>query len=126
MLIAVLEKHGGLRLADQDIFTSSVGGLRVVEPGGDLPICLAIAGAHYGRALGGDVIAVGEVGLGGEIRRVNQLGQRLREAGRLGYRKAIVPAGNDGGGDGGGGVDGVGGMEVMEVRSVNEALGFLE
>ncbi len=126
MLIAVLEKHGGLRLADQDVFTSSVGGLRVVEPAGDLPICLAIAGAHYNRAVGGDVVAVGEVGLGGEIRRVNQLGQRLREAARLGYRRAIVPAGNDGGGGGGGEVDGVGGMEVAEVRTVNEALAFLE
>jgi DNA repair protein RadA/Sms len=91
MLIAVLEKHGGLRLADQDIFTSAVGGLKVIEPAADLAIALAIAGAHYGRALGQGVAAVGEVGLGGEVRHVHQLEQRVREANRLGYQHVIVP-----------------------------------
>lgn len=91
MLIAVLEKHGGLRLADQDVFASAVGGLKVIEPAADLAICLAIAGAHYGKALPPGVAAVGEVGLGGEVRPVHQAEQRCREAQRLGYRSLIVP-----------------------------------
>jgi DNA repair protein RadA/Sms len=85
MLIAVLEKHGGLRLADQDVFASTVGGLRIVEPAADLPLCLAIAGAHLRRTLPRGLAAVGEVGLGGEIRPVPQIDVRSREAGRLGY-----------------------------------------
>jgi DNA repair protein RadA/Sms len=91
MLIAVLEQHGGLRLADRDVFASSVGGLRITEPASDLALLLAIAGAHYRRALEPTTVAVGEVGLGGEVRSVTQLEQRLREAARLGYTRAIVP-----------------------------------
>jgi DNA repair protein RadA/Sms len=91
MLIAVLEKHGGLRLADQDVFVSAVGGLRVVEPAADLAICLAIAGAHYGRALPASIAVIGEVGLGGEVRHVHQLQHRSREAARLGYKTMIGP-----------------------------------
>ncbi len=95
MLIAVLEKRGGLRLADQDIFTSVVGGLKVAEPAADLPIALAIAGAHHNRQLAfdGGVCAVGEIGLGGEVRHVQQLPQRLAEAARLGFGHIIAPHG---------------------------------
>jgi DNA repair protein RadA/Sms len=92
MLIAVLEKHGGLRLADQDIFASAVGGLKVIEPAADLAICLAIAGAHFTKAISPGVAVVGEVGLGGEIRHVHQVEQRVREAMRLGYRTVVLPA----------------------------------
>jgi len=92
MLIAVLEQHGGLRLADRDVFTSAVGGLRVAEPGADLALALAIAGAHYRRALPARTLAVGEVGLGGEVRSVSQIESRLREGARLGYKRAIAPS----------------------------------
>ncbi len=92
MLIAVLEKHGGLRLADQDVFASSVGGVRVAEPAADLPLALAIAGAHLGRSLGERVAAVGELGLGGELRHVQQAERRVREAVRLGFKTVICPA----------------------------------
>lgn len=92
MLIAVLEQHAGLRLADRDIFASSVGGIRVAEPAADLALLLAIAGAHYKRGLAPAVAAVGEVGLGGEVRPVPQLGQRIREAQRLGLHRVIAPA----------------------------------
>ncbi len=95
MLIAVLEKRGGHRLADQDIFASSVGGIRIVEPAADLAIALAIAGAHLNRQLtpGGDggVCAVGEIGLGGEVRHVHQMDQRLAEAARLGFAQIVCP-----------------------------------
>lgn len=91
MLIAVLERHGGLRLSDQDVFASTTGGLRVVEPAADLALCLAIAGAHYHRGLDAGTAVIGEVGLGGEIRRTSAMEQRLREAQRLGFRQAIMP-----------------------------------
>jgi DNA repair protein RadA/Sms len=91
MLIAVLEQHAGLRLADRDIFASSVGGLRVTEPATDLALLLAIAGSHYKRALAPATAAVGEVGLGGEIRSVTNLDQRIQEAARLGYTRLIIP-----------------------------------
>lgn len=91
MLIAVLEQHAGLRMADRDIFASSVGGIKVIEPAADLALLLAIAGAHYKRALAESTAAVGEVGLGGEIRQVNQLEQRINEAARLGYKRIIIP-----------------------------------
>jgi DNA repair protein RadA/Sms len=112
MLIAVLEKHGGLRLADQDVFTSAVGGLKIVEPAADLAICLAIAGAHYNRSLEAGAAVIGEVGLGGEVRRVHQLEQRVREAQRLGYRRVIVPKDQASG-------------QLIGVRTMNEALQVL-
>src|SRR5262249_29887132 len=80
MIIAVLEQHAGLRLADRDVFASAVGGIKVAEPAADLALLLAIAGAHFRRALSPATAAVGEVGLGGEVRPVTQLNQRLREA----------------------------------------------
>lgn len=91
MLIAVLETRGGLRLADQDVFVSSVGGIKIVEPAADLAVALAIAGAHYNRQVDGGVCVVGEIGLGGEVRHVQQLEHRLREAARLGFKHIITP-----------------------------------
>jgi DNA repair protein RadA/Sms len=116
MLIAVLEKHGGLRLADQDVFASAVGGLRVPEPAADLALCMAIAGAHFGKAVPSGVAVLGEVGLGGEVRHVYQLDQRLREASRLGYRTFIMPAGNAAAGKD---------ERFLTVGSVAQALDFL-
>ena len=120
MLIAVLEKHGGHRLADQDIFASSVGGMRIVEPAADLAVALAIAGTHLNRPLdlGRDeaVAAVGEIGLGGEIRHVHQLEQRVREAARLGFLHIIAPPGK---------ARAPSGCRVTQVSTLGEALGLL-
>ncbi|MFN0133621.1 MAG: DNA repair protein RadA [Phycisphaerales bacterium] len=91
MLIAVLEQHAELRLADRDVFASAVGGMRVVDPGADLALLLAIGGAQLRRGLAPATAVVGEVGLGGEIRPVAGLEQRVAEAARLGYRRVIVP-----------------------------------
>ncbi len=91
VLIAVLEQHAELRLADRDIFTQAVGGVRVAEPAADLALLLAIAGAHLRRALEPASCVIGEVGLAGELRPVGHLEQRLREAARLGYKRAILP-----------------------------------
>jgi DNA repair protein RadA/Sms len=116
MLIAVLEQHGGLRLADQDVFTSAVGGLRVVEPAADLALCLAIAGAHLQKCLPRGVAVVGEVGLGGEVRPVHQIEQRARECARLGYGTLVS------GGTASSGYAGCG----RAMRAVREALELLE
>ena len=113
MVIAVLEQHAELRLADRDIFASAVGGVKVTEPAADLALLLAIAGAQFRRKLAAGTAAVGEVGLGGEVRPVTQLDQRMREAARLGYARIIVP-------DGKGPV--VKGIEVIRVKSVNNAV----
>ncbi len=119
MLIAVLEQHAELRLADRDIFASAVGGVRVVEPAADLALLLAIAGAHYKRALPAGTAVVGEVGLGGEVRPVTQLGQRMREAARLGYRRILVP-------DGGSRREAGGAEKGIEVVRVGRVSGAIE
>ncbi len=116
MIIAVLEQHAGLRLADRDVFASAVGGVRVVEPAADLALLLAIAGAHLKRALAPATAVVGEVGLGGEIRPVVQLEQRLREAARLGYTRALTPRGVRGDGRTPKGV------EIVECATVGKAI----
>jgi DNA repair protein RadA/Sms len=91
MIIAVLEKHGGLRLADQDVFASAVGGMKIVEPAADLALAAAIAGAHYSRSIPVGCAVLGEVGLGGEVRPVRMLEQRVRESVRLGYTTLMLP-----------------------------------
>jgi DNA repair protein RadA/Sms len=127
MIIAVLEQHAGMRLADRDVFASSVGGIRVVEPAADLALLLAIAGAERRRSLAAGTAAVGEVGLGGEVRPVAQVEQRVREAARLGFGRVIVPAGGAGGGGrvGWGGDGSSAGVRVVAVRGVGEAMGEL-
>jgi DNA repair protein RadA/Sms len=91
MILAVLERRGRVRLTDQDVFSAAVGGMRITEPAADLAIALAVASATVDAALPADVIAVGEVGLAGEIRRVTGVGRRLAEAARLGFTRALVP-----------------------------------
>jgi DNA repair protein RadA/Sms len=92
MLVAVLQQRAGVALANQDVYASVAGGVRVAEPAADLAVALAIAGARNDRAVDADTIVIGEVGLGGEIRQVPQAPRRLAEALRLGFRHAIVPA----------------------------------
>ena len=91
VMIAVLEKRGGLKLADQDVFASSVGGMKVGEPAADLAVALAIAGAHYNRAVEPGTCVFGEIGLGGEVRQVQQIERRIIEASRLGFTRVIGP-----------------------------------
>ncbi|WP_200944341.1 DNA repair protein RadA [Geodermatophilus sp. Leaf369] len=91
MINAVVERRGGVRLADADVFAASVGGVKITEPAADMALALAIASASKDRAVPGNVIALGEVGLSGEIRRVGGTGRRLAEAARQGYTVALVP-----------------------------------
>jgi DNA repair protein RadA/Sms len=115
MIIAVLEKRAEMRLAADDVFVNIAGGVKVAEPAIDLAIALAIASAHTNRPLSPGTFAVGELGLGGEVRSVPQLEVRLREAARLGLGHAIVP-------HMGPNIPKLGGMALHEVRRLSQAL----
>jgi len=92
LISAVLSRHLGLRLGNQDIITNVTGGIKICEPAADLSIALAIASSFRDVPVDPAIVAVGEVGLSGEIRAVPQLERRLSEAARLGFRRAIVPS----------------------------------
>ena len=92
LLVAVLQKRAGLHLADQDIYTNAVGGLRISEPGADLAVATAIASSLNDRLIDPRTVVIGEIGLSGEVRSVSQLDRRLLEASRLGFTRAIIPA----------------------------------
>jgi len=98
LLIAVLEKRTKLNLSDKDVFINVVGGLRLVDPAADLAVCMAIASATAERTLADDIVVFGEVGLGGEVRRVTNVVQRVKEAKKLGFKRAIAPESKDGSG----------------------------
>jgi DNA repair protein RadA/Sms len=91
LLVAVLHQSARVALGDQDVYVSAVGGVRLAEPGVDLALCLALVSASTGRPLPADVVVLGEVGLGGEVRQVGHTPRRLAEAARLGFRRAVVP-----------------------------------
>jgi DNA repair protein RadA/Sms len=116
LLVAVLQKRVGLGLGGQDIYANVVGGLRIAEPAADLPVALAVASSFKDRPMEAGTVAIGEVGLSGELRSVGQLDRRLLEARRLGFSRAIVPAASRraiGGGHG---------LEVIAAGSVAEAV----
>jgi DNA repair protein RadA/Sms len=94
LLLAVLHRHGGLQVTDQDVFANVVGGVRVLETAVDLALLLAIVSSFRDRALPRDLVVFGEVGLSGEIRPVPSGQERLAEAAKHGFRRAIVPRGN--------------------------------
>ncbi len=93
MVLAVLDRRGGLRLADRDVYAATVGGVRVADPGADLALALAVASAAADLPVPADVVAVGELGLAGEVRHVTGVRHRLVEAARLGFTRAVVPPG---------------------------------
>lgn len=92
MLIAVLSKRVGLSLGDQDVYVNVVGGLKLGEPAVDLGVAVAIASSFKETRVSADLVAIGEIGLSGELRSVSQLERRLGEASKLGFARAIVPA----------------------------------
>jgi len=94
MLLAVLHRHGGLVMGDQDVFVNVVGGVRVMETAADLAVLLAVISSFRDQPLPGDLIVFGEVGLSGELRPVPNGQERLNEAVKHGFRRAIIPAAN--------------------------------
>jgi DNA repair protein RadA/Sms len=113
LLLAVLHARCAVGLGPLDVFVSTVGGVRLGEPGVDLGVCLALVSAASCAPLAGDLVACGEVGLGGELRQVAQIPRRLAEAARLGFRRAIVPQSAQ--------VDGAG-LDVVRVATLGDAL----
>ena len=95
MLVAIMTRHGGIPLADREVYAATVGGLAATEPAADLAILLALSSAARGVALPATVCAIGEVSLSGDVRRVSGLARRLAEAARLGFTTALVPAGSE-------------------------------
>ena len=116
LITAVLTRRLGLHLGEQDIFVNVVGGLMIDEPAADLAIAAAIASSFRNHPIRADLVLIGEVGLSGELRMVNQLQARLREANALGFTSAVVPHRV------GGGEAYPKGMEVIEARSLRQAL----
>ncbi len=92
MLLAVLEKRGGIPVGNCDTYINVIGGLSLDEPAADLATALAVASSFLDRPLGADLAAIGEIGLSGEIRSVSALNQRLSEIDRLGFRRCVIPA----------------------------------
>ncbi len=115
MLLAVLEKREGLRLSTHDVFVNAAGGVRLDEPAVDLGVVVAVASSFRDREIDRSTIFVGEVGLGGELRSVAMLEPRLNEAEKLGFKRAVIPAGS-------GKSWSPGGLEVLPARRLHEVL----
>ncbi|MFP4161504.1 MAG: DNA repair protein RadA [Ectothiorhodospira sp.] len=115
MLLAVLHRHGGLALFDQDVFVNVVGGVRVTETAADLPMLLAALSSFRDRPLPHEMVSFGEVGLAGEIRPVPNGEERLREAAKHGFTRAVVPHANQP-------RKGIPGMEITPARRLAEVL----
>ena len=92
MLLAVIEKRGGLPVSSCDAYINVIGGLTLDEPAADLATALSIASSYIDRPLGADLAAIGEIGLSGEIRSVSMINQRLSEIARLGFQRCVIPA----------------------------------
>jgi len=116
LLVAVLEKLGGMQLSGMDIFTNVVGGLKLVEPALDMGVILALTSSLREKPIPPDLIAFGEVGLSGEIRAVSQAETRLKEAAKIGFKRAIIPKNNAER------VPAIKGIEVIGVSNISEAL----
>jgi DNA repair protein RadA/Sms len=118
MMLAVLHRHGGLMLADQDVFINVVGGIRVSETAADLPMLLALLSSFRNRPLPLSLICFGEVGLSGEIRPVPDGQERIKAALGHGYKEVILPYANAP-------KKAISGLKIHAVRSVQEAIGVI-
>ena len=116
LLMAVTEKRAGLKLGLFDAYLNVIGGLRLDEPGADLPVVLALASSYRDTPIADDLVAIGEVGLTGEIRTVSHMNQRLGEVSRLGFTKCIIPRG------GSEKLEIPKGLTVYRVRNIREAI----
>jgi DNA repair protein RadA/Sms len=115
MLLAVLHRHAGIVCFDQDVFVNAVGGVKITEPAADLPVLLSITSSLKNKALPSKLIVFGEIGLAGEIRPAPRGQERLREAAKLGFTRALIPEANRP-------KQAIAGMEVIAVKRVEEAV----
>ena len=116
LLMAVAEKRGGMKLSAFDVYINVIGGLRLDEPGADLPVALAVASSYRDAVIPDDLAAIGEIGLTGEIRSVSQMNQRLSEVSRLGFKKCIIPK------NGSDKLEIPSGLTVYPVKNLREAI----
>jgi DNA repair protein RadA/Sms len=119
LLLAVLDRRSDVDLLSRDVYVNVAGGVRVSEPGADLGVALALASSRLDLPLPDDVVACGEIGLGGELRRVGRIDLRLREAARLGFRRLMLPAGVAPA------APTPGGVEILPLRQLDEAVRWL-
>jgi DNA repair protein RadA/Sms len=118
MLLAVLHRHAGIATWEQDVFVNAVGGVRIGEPAADLAVCLAAVSSLSDRAIPEKVVVFGEVGLAGEVRPAPRGQERLREAAKLGFEKAVVPRANQPKAR-------ISGLEVLPVERIEQAVQLL-
>ncbi|MCC7091956.1 MAG: DNA repair protein RadA [Nitrosomonas sp.] len=118
MLLAVLHRHAGMACFDQDVFVNAVGGVKITEPGADLAVLLAIVSSLKNRPLAEKMVVIGEIGLAGEIRPVQRGQERLKEAAKLGFKRALIPTANKP-------KQPIGGMDVIAVQRVAEAVAHM-
>jgi DNA repair protein RadA/Sms len=116
LLLAVLEKRGGLNLAAEDVFLNVAGGMSVDEPAADLAVVAAVASSIRNRPVRQNTVVFGEVGLAGEIRAVGQAALRVREAAQMGFTRCVLPDGNCSL------ADAPSGLELAGVKNISEAL----
>ncbi len=121
LILAILEKRLGMAISSQDVFLNIAGGIKVVEPSIDLSVATAVASSFREVPVSADTLVLGELGLSGEVRAVSQIGPRLAEAARLGFKQAVIPHGN---------LKAVSllpdaPMEVLGVKTLSEAVGIL-
>lgn len=121
LILAILEKRIGMAISSQDVFLNIAGGIKVAEPSIDLSVAVAVASSFREVPVGADALVLGELGLSGEVRAVSQIGPRLAEAARLGFKQAIVPHGN---------LKAISllpdaPMEILGVKTLAEAIGIL-
>ena len=116
LMLAVMEKRAGMKMSMFDAYVNVIGGLRLDEPGADLPVVLALASSYRDQCIPDDLVAVGEVGMTGEIRSVSHMNQRLAEVSRLGFKKCMIPRG------GSEKLDIPEGLTVYRVKNIREAI----
>ena len=115
MLLAVLEKRGGLKVSDCDAYLNIIGGLNLDEPAADLAAVVALASSYLDQPVPADLVAIGEVGLTGELRSVSHLDQRISEVRRLGFSKCLIPAHRAG-------TAAPDGLQIIPVQNIGEAI----
>ena len=118
LLLAVLHRHGGVEVGGYDVFVNAVGGVRIDEPAADLAIVMATVSSLKNKPLSEKALVFGEVGLAGEIRPVQRGQDRIREAAKLGFRTAVVPAANRP-------KQAIDGIRIVAVERIGEALALL-
>jgi len=119
MLVAVIDRRLNLKLGEKDVYVNVAGGIEVNEPSADLPVVMSIASCYRDIKVPSDIVILGEVGLAGEVRAVDQVQARISEAAKLGFRSVVVPKGNIAE------IKNVKGIKIIGVSHVKEALDLI-